>query len=72
MLHEDFRGVQSPLFTNPLATYQIKIPYPKPLKDPNKTKLRLNESKNNSLDIFLIIKTYFSLLKTIFLICVKI
>ena len=67
MLHKDFRGVQSPLFTTPLATYQIKIAYPKPLKNPNKTKLRLNESKNKSLKMyFLIIKTHFSLLKTIF------
>ena len=40
---------------------QTKIPYPKPLKHSKKTKLRLNESKNNSLKIyFLIIKTHFS------------
>ena len=55
----------------PLATNQTKISYPKPIKHSNKTKLRLNESKNNSLD-FLIIKTHFSLLKTIFLIKYKI
>ena len=31
----------------PLGTYQTKIPYPKPLTHSNKTKSRLNESKNN-------------------------
>ena len=44
---------------------KFKIPYPKPVKHTNKTKLRLNQSKKNSLNIyFLIIKTHFSLLKT--------
>ena len=59
-------------FLPTLVTNQTKIPYPKPLKNSNKTILRLNESKNNSLDIFHIIKTHFSLLKTIYSICVKI
>ena len=40
---------------NPLATNQTKIPYPKPLKHLNKTKLRLNESKNNSLKIYFLV-----------------
>ena len=44
-----FRGWYNP---PPLATNQTIIPYPKPLKHSNKTKLSLNESKNNSLDIF--------------------
>ena len=50
-----------------------KISYPKPLKHSNKTELRLNESKNNSLKMYFhTIKTHFSLLKTKFLICAKI
>ena len=32
----------------PLATNQAKIPYPKPLKHSNKTKIRLHEGTNNS------------------------
>ena len=36
----------------PLPTNQTEIPYPKALKHSNKTKFKLNESKNNSLDIF--------------------
>ena len=35
-----------------LGNNQTKIPYPRPLKYSNKTKLRLNESKNNSLKIY--------------------
>ena len=54
--------------SSPFATSQTKSVYPKPLKNLNKTKLRLNKSKNN----FLVIKKHFCLLKTIFLICVKI
>ena len=46
---KDLGGVKQPL---PPVTNQTIIPYPKPLKHSNKTKLRLNESKNNSLDIF--------------------
>ena len=43
----------SPTTPNPLlAKNQARIPYPKPLKHSNKTKLRLKESKNNFLDIF--------------------
>ena len=44
--------------TYPLATNQTKIPYP---KHSNKTKLRLNESKKNSLKTryISIIKTHF-------------
>ena len=62
-----------PLPTPPPATNQTKIPYPKPLKHLNKSKLRLNEIKTNSLQIyFLFIKTHFSLLKTRILICIKI
>ena len=59
----------------PLATNQTKIPYPKPLKvkHSNKSELRLNESKNNSLKIyFLVIKTNFSLLKIIYVLCIKV
>ena len=45
-------GAGQPPPSLPLATHQTKIPYSKPSKHSNKTKLRLNESKNNSLDIF--------------------
>ena len=69
----DPTSLAQPIPTLPFATNQTKIPYPKPIKHSNKTKLRLNGSKNNSLKLyFLVIKTHFSLLKTIFLICVKI
>ena len=47
---EDLRGTSPP--PSLLATNQTKIPYPKTLKQSMNTKLRLNESKNNSLDIF--------------------
>ena len=54
-----------------LTTNQTKIPYPKPLRHWNKT--RLNESENNSLKIiFLVIKTHFGLIKAVFSICVRI
>ena len=36
----------------PLVTNQTKMPYPKSLKNSNKTKLGLKESKNNFQDIF--------------------
>ena len=55
------------LLPNPLPTKQTKIPYPKPLKHSNKTKLRLNESENNSLKIIFLVfvKTHIGLPKTI-------
>ena len=62
-------GREKPLPTLPCVTNQTKIPYPKPLKHSNKTVLRLNKSENKI--YFLIIKTHFGLLKTIFLISVK-
>ena len=55
---------------NPPATNQTKISYPKPLKHSNKKKIRLNESKNNILIYFLVIKTYFNFSKgNIFNLC---
>ena len=59
-----YGGTPPPLarpLPTPVATNLTKIPYLKPLKHSNKTKLRLNDSKNNSLKIhFLIIKTDFN------------
>ena len=57
-------GVWGESTTQPTPPIIKLNPYPKPLKHSNKTKLSLNESKNNSLKIyFLIIKTHFSQLK---------
>ena len=39
-----------------LANNQTKIPFPKPLKHSNKTKLRLNESENNPIKIIFLVE----------------